>query len=85
VRLLALSVVLMLSGCAMEPISLSMFAVIFAGNAIEESRNPQPMPSLSTFSATNAPPPAPMAPERKVSEQDCTKPIDYTLGNIKCK
>jgi hypothetical protein len=26
-----------------------------------------------------------MAPDRKVSEQDCTKPIDYTLGNIRCK
>ena len=76
----------MLSGCAMEPVSLGMFAVIFAGNAIEESRNPQPMPSLSTFSEwTHAPPPTPMAPDRKISEQDCTKAIDYTLGNIKCK
>ena len=26
-----------------------------------------------------------MAPNRKVSEQDCTKPLDYTLGNIRCK
>lgn len=26
-----------------------------------------------------------MAPDRKVSEQDCTKPLDYTLGNIRCK
>ena len=26
-----------------------------------------------------------MAPNRKVSEQDCTKPIDYSLGNIRCK
>jgi hypothetical protein len=26
-----------------------------------------------------------MAPNRKVSEQDCSKPIDYTLGNIRCK
>ena len=24
-------------------------------------------------------------PTRKVSEQDCTKPIDYSLGNIRCK
>jgi len=29
--------------------------------------------------------PPDMAPDRKVSEQDCTKPIDYTLGNIRCK
>ena len=26
-----------------------------------------------------------MAPDRRVSEQDCTKPLDYSLGNIRCK
>lgn len=26
-----------------------------------------------------------MAPDRKVSEQDCSKPVDFTLGNIRCK
>ena len=29
--------------------------------------------------------PPDMAPDRKVSEQDCTKPIDWSLGNIRCK
>ena len=29
--------------------------------------------------------PPEMDPGRKVSEQDCTKPIDFTLGNIRCK
>lgn len=24
-------------------------------------------------------------PQRRVSEQDCSKPIDFTLGNIRCK
>jgi hypothetical protein len=24
-------------------------------------------------------------PHRRVSEQDCSKPVDYTLGNIRCK
>jgi hypothetical protein len=24
-------------------------------------------------------------PTRKVSEQDCTKPLDYSIGNIRCK
>ena len=24
-------------------------------------------------------------PTRKVSEQDCTQPLDYSLGNIRCK
>ena len=26
-----------------------------------------------------------MAADRRVSEQDCTKPLDYSLGNIRCK
>jgi hypothetical protein len=29
--------------------------------------------------------PPPMAPDRKVNEVDCTQPIDYSLGNIRCK
>jgi hypothetical protein len=44
------------------------------------------MPSLSSYADWwSGPPAAPMAPDRKVSEQDCSKPIDPTLGNIKCK
>ena len=27
----------------------------------------------------------PLDPERLVSEQDCTKPVDLTRGNLKCK
>ena len=27
----------------------------------------------------------PMDPVRDVSEQDCTKPVDLTRGNLKCK
>jgi hypothetical protein len=27
----------------------------------------------------------PLAPDRRVSEQDCTQPLDYSLGNIRCK
>jgi hypothetical protein len=30
-------------------------------------------------------PSAAMDTGRRVSEQDCTKPIDYSLGNIRCK
>ena len=33
----------------------------------------------------NARRPPEMAPDRRISEQDCTKPIDYSLGNIRCK
>jgi len=30
----------------------------------------------------NAPP---LASDRKVNEQDCSKPIDWSAGNVKCK
>jgi hypothetical protein len=30
-------------------------------------------------------PPPPLAPDRVVSEQDCTQPIDPTAGNLRCK
>ena len=26
-----------------------------------------------------------LAPDRKVSEQDCTKPVDLQAGNLRCK
>ncbi len=32
--------------------------------------------------ARNAPA---LAPDRKVSEQDCRKPVDLSAGNLKCK
>jgi hypothetical protein len=27
----------------------------------------------------------PLAEDRKISEQDCSKPIDWSAGNLKCK
>ena len=27
----------------------------------------------------------PMDPARKISEQDCSKPFDFFLGNIRCR
>jgi len=29
--------------------------------------------------------PPEMTPDRKVNEVDCSKPIDFSLGNIRCK
>lgn len=29
--------------------------------------------------------PPEMDPSRKISEQDCTKPLDFSQGNIRCK
>ena len=27
----------------------------------------------------------PLASDRKINEQDCSKPIDWTAGNLKCR
>jgi hypothetical protein len=29
--------------------------------------------------------PPPLDPKREVNEQDCSKPVDMTKGNLKCK
>ena len=85
---------MLLSGCYVqirdERVAEAVGVVLLGGLVVhhvsEDIRNPRPMPSLSTFSSwVHAPPPAPMDPSRKVSEQDCSQPVDYTLGNIKCK
>jgi hypothetical protein len=41
-----------------------------------------PFVTVSSNSADVAPP---LAPDRRISEQDCTQPLDYSLGNIRCK
>ena len=52
---------------------------IVAAGAYEVTRN-----GIPAYSGQTSRPPD-MAPDRKVSEQDCSKPIDYTPGNIRCK
>jgi hypothetical protein len=67
----------------------SFAALVLAGmliaGAVEDIRNPQPFPSLSVFSDWMNPSPAPaMQPDRAISDQDCTKPIE--LGdNLRCR
>jgi hypothetical protein len=53
---------------------------ILAAGVYETERNP--FVSVSGNSPDVAPP---LAPDRRISEQDCTKPLDYSLGNIRCK
>ena len=52
--------------------------------AAEELSNPQPMPSFSIFSDWTSRPVPGMEPERKVMEQDCTKPVDLS-ANLRCR
>jgi hypothetical protein len=51
---------------------------ILAAGAYEASRG-------GLFFANDTSRPPEMDPNRKISEQDCSKPLDYSLGNIRCK
>ena len=71
--------------------SSSLAAVVIAGMfiaaAAEDARQERPFPSFSALADwfRGTPPPPELAPDRKVSEQDCTKPIDLSAGNLRCK
>jgi hypothetical protein len=71
--------------------SSALAAVIISGMfiaaAVEEVRNPRPFPGFSTFTDWfRGTPPAPaLDSERRVSEQDCSRPVDDAQGNIRCK
>lgn len=59
---------------------------MFVAAAIEGARYPRPFPSLSVFSGwVSSTPPPPLAPDRRVHEQDCSKPIDDPTANLRCR
>ena len=69
--------------------SRSLAALVIAGMflaaAVEDARDPRPFPSFSTFSDWFRGTPAPeLDPQRAVSEQDCTRPIELG-GNLRCR
>jgi hypothetical protein len=66
-------VALLLQGCSAAGLAA---AAIFVDAEREAARQAEGLPGRRE--------PA-MAADRKISEQDCTQPIDYSLGNIRCK
>ena len=69
--------------------SRSLAAIVIAGMfiaaAAEDLREPRPLPSFSSLADWFRIPPAPaLDPERPVSEQDCTRPIELG-GNLRCR
>jgi hypothetical protein len=63
----------------------AVIAVGLVAGAIEYSREDRPFPSPAALLPENTPPIPALAPDRRISEQDCTRPVDYSLGNIRCK
>jgi hypothetical protein len=72
-----------------------VFAVIFAVMTVNYMREPNLIPTPAglggpensrpgTAGASRSTPPE-LADERKVTEQDCSKPVDFSSGNLRCK
>lgn len=63
-------------GGAVVMILVTGLAAVFDWGSVRTSAS---NPDYMTFN------PAPMDPTRKISEQDCTKPIAFDGGNLRCK
>jgi hypothetical protein len=71
--------VVFLAGCshtqvnlgAGSPHGVTLFGLSILAAGIVDTQRPRYAPEMD--------------PERKISEQDCTKPLDYSLGNIRCR
>jgi hypothetical protein len=61
---------------------LLLGAVAIASGDFSESR---PLPDPRDLLMPSTPKPGPMAPDRRINEQDCTQPVDLTAGNLRCK
>jgi hypothetical protein len=63
-----------------------VIAGMFIAAAADYSQNPPP-PRFSSFADwfRGTPPTPEMDPSRRINEQDCTKPVDFSAGNLRCK
>ncbi|HWA38184.1 MAG TPA: hypothetical protein VG873_10000 [Burkholderiales bacterium] len=56
---------------------------IAAGDFSEDRPSPDPRDLFSPSPSSSRA--APMAPDRRINEQDCTRPVDFTAGNLRCR
>jgi hypothetical protein len=66
-------------------LATAIIAVGLAAGAIEYSREDRPFPSPAALLPERTPPAPALAPDRRISEQDCTRPVDLSSGNLRCK
>jgi hypothetical protein len=78
---------LLAAGCSSRsPVGDALIAGIIVYQAIDYSKDPRPFPSIRELYDFNAPVPTPpLAPDRKVVEQDCRKPPEDPTANLKCR
>src|SRR5262245_24975180 len=58
-------------------------ALILTFGLIDYVNNPQPFPNPADLFSPNPTRAPDLATSRRVSEQDCSKPVDLTLGNLR--
>jgi len=74
----AIAVVVLLAGCSVQVAVSSTAATVMAVGMTAAV-------IINEEMGTERVPPPELAPDRIVSEQDCTRPIDETAGNLRCK
>jgi len=72
-------------GAAMVANGGAAVALVLAIGVAEYVNNPQPFPNPMALISINTPPPPEMASGRLINEQDCSKPVDFSRGNLRCK
>jgi hypothetical protein len=85
-----LGATLLACGCASSHVSVSGGSVNASGSVSSGSGGARAIFLIGFLAAANyanaREDPAPMlAPDRVISEQDCSKPVDFTAGNLRCK
>lgn len=67
------------------PVATALIVLTLFAAGMEYSREDRPFPDPRALVPGNSEPPAPLAPDRVVSEQDCSRPVDLSSGNLKCR
>lgn len=66
-------------------LATALIAISLLAGAVELAQEDRPFPNPKAL-VSDRPEPAPdMAPDRRVNEQDCSKPVDFFAGNLRCK
>ena len=77
----------LLAGCGSRtPVTDAVIAGLIVYSAVEYSSEPRPMPGVSAiYDWRGGEPVPPLAPQRRVREQDCSQPLEDPSANLKCR
>lgn len=69
-----------------DSLAKAVVAGMVVAAAIDYQREPRPFPRFSAiYDWTGSQAVPPLAPDRRVHEQDCSKPLEDTTANLKCR